>query len=51
VAARENGYAIRHDLIREAVYDALPPTRRRSMHARYAAALADRAEGGAPPPP
>ncbi len=44
VVARENGYAIRHDLIREAVYDALPPTRRRRMHARYAAALAD---GGA----
>ncbi|MEU8303733.1 AAA family ATPase [Actinomadura sp. NPDC048955] len=43
VVARENGYAIRHDLIREAVYDALPPPRRRRMHARYAAALADRA--------
>jgi hypothetical protein len=43
VVARESGYAIRHELIREAVYDALPPTRRRSMHARYAAALA---EGG-----
>jgi DNA-binding CsgD family transcriptional regulator/tetratricopeptide (TPR) repeat protein len=44
--ARENGYVIRHDLIREVVYDALPPTRRRRMHARYATALADRDEGG-----
>ncbi|MGI5225232.1 ATP-binding protein [Actinoallomurus sp. CA-142502] len=46
VVARENGYAIRHDLIRETVYDALPPTRRRRMHGRYAAALAERSEGG-----
>ncbi|MDL4820080.1 ATP-binding protein [Actinomadura opuntiae] len=44
--AWENGYAIRHDLIRETVYDALPPTRRRSMHARYAAVLAERTGGG-----
>ncbi|MFB9197597.1 AAA family ATPase [Actinomadura verrucosospora] len=48
VVARENGYAIRHDLIREAVYDALPPPRRRRMHARYAAALAARAAPAGP---
>ncbi|MEU4821298.1 AAA family ATPase [Actinomadura sp. NPDC023710] len=48
VVARENGYAIRHDLLREAVYDALPPPRRRRMHARYAAALADRAAPAGP---
>ncbi|WP_149256890.1 AAA family ATPase [Actinomadura sp. K4S16] len=48
VVARENGYAIRHDLLREAVYDALPPPRRRRMHARYAAALADRAASADP---
>ncbi|MEV0660690.1 ATP-binding protein [Actinomadura luteofluorescens] len=47
VVARESGYAIRHDLIREAVYDALPPPRRRRMHARYAAALAGRADPAA----
>lgn len=34
------GYRMRHELLREAVYDALPPARRRELHARTAAALA-----------
>lgn len=46
VVAREDGFAIRHDLIREAVYEALPPDRRRRMHARCAEALAERAGAG-----
>ncbi|MEU7739197.1 AAA family ATPase [Nonomuraea sp. NPDC049158] len=43
VVVGEEGYAIRHDLIREAVYASLLPARRRSTHTRYAAALAARA--------
>jgi DNA-binding CsgD family transcriptional regulator len=34
------GYRTRHELFREAVYDALPPARRRRLHARVAIALA-----------
>ncbi|MET0234089.1 MAG: AAA family ATPase [Kibdelosporangium sp.] len=36
VVAGEDGYAIRHDLIREAVYASLSPVQRRRMHAQYA---------------
>ncbi|MEU7858735.1 AAA family ATPase [Nonomuraea sp. NPDC049141] len=42
VVAGDEGYAIRHDLIREAVYASLPPAQRRRTHARYAAGLAAR---------
>jgi DNA-binding CsgD family transcriptional regulator/tetratricopeptide (TPR) repeat protein len=44
VVAGEDGYAIRHDLIREVVYSSLPPAERRQAHAGYAAALSDRAD-------
>ncbi|MFL6072087.1 MAG: helix-turn-helix transcriptional regulator [Mycobacteriales bacterium] len=44
VVAGEDGYAIRHDLIREVVYASLPPVERRRAHARYAGALSDRAD-------
>ncbi|WP_165964125.1 helix-turn-helix transcriptional regulator [Actinomadura sp. KC216] len=47
VVAGQAGYAVRHDLIREAVYASLLPTRQRRMHARYAGALASRAPDGA----
>jgi DNA-binding CsgD family transcriptional regulator len=40
VVAGENTYAIRHDLIREAVYTSLLPAQRRRLHARYAGTLA-----------
>ncbi|MGW7686293.1 helix-turn-helix transcriptional regulator [Kribbella sp. NPDC054772] len=40
LAVLEAGYAIRHDLIREAVYGALLPGERRHLHARYAEAIA-----------
>ncbi|MEW9555477.1 helix-turn-helix transcriptional regulator [Nonomuraea sp. NPDC050783] len=43
VVVGQEGYAIRHDLIREAVYASLLPAARRRLHARYAAALP---EGG-----
>ncbi|WP_163508273.1 ATP-binding protein [Fodinicola acaciae] len=36
LAVRADGYAIRHDLIREAVYQALLPHDRRRLHERYA---------------
>jgi predicted ATPase len=39
VIADVTGYRIRHDLIREAVYDAALPSVRRHVHAQYAAAL------------
>lgn len=39
VVAAPDGFAIRHDLIREAVYAALLPSRRRELHARFAATL------------
>jgi DNA-binding CsgD family transcriptional regulator len=35
----DHGYRIRHDLLREAVYDALPPGRRRDLHRRAARVL------------
>ncbi|WP_157252828.1 helix-turn-helix transcriptional regulator [Nonomuraea typhae] len=47
VTAGEEGYAVRHDLIREAVYASLLPAKRRRMHARYAGALDCRAAGSA----
>jgi DNA-binding CsgD family transcriptional regulator/tetratricopeptide (TPR) repeat protein len=47
VVAGEQGYAIRHDLIREAVYESLLPAKRRRMHARYAGVLASRAPDSA----
>ncbi|GAA0953648.1 hypothetical protein GCM10009554_58300 [Kribbella koreensis] len=40
--ATTDGYAIRHDLIREAVYGSLLPGQRRRLHARYAHVLGDR---------
>ncbi|MGW6280267.1 ATP-binding protein [Kribbella sp. NPDC055071] len=40
VAVHDDGYAIRHDLIREAVYGALLPGERRRLHSRYAEAIA-----------
>ncbi|HSI93842.1 MAG TPA: AAA family ATPase, partial [Jiangellaceae bacterium] len=33
-------YRMRHELLRDAVYDALPPARRRRLHSRIAAVLA-----------
>ncbi|WP_203664870.1 helix-turn-helix transcriptional regulator [Actinocatenispora rupis] len=42
VVAGADGYRIRHDLIRDAVYDTLLPLDRRHGHARYARALAGR---------
>lgn len=45
--ATADGYAIRHDLIREAVYGSLLPGRRRRLHAGYARALADRTDSAA----
>lgn len=38
------GYRFRHDLLREAVYDAVPPGRRRELHGLVAAVLARRHE-------
>jgi hypothetical protein len=38
--ADHKGYGMRHELLRDAVYEALPPARRRDLHARIAAALA-----------
>jgi DNA-binding CsgD family transcriptional regulator len=34
------GYRMRHELLRDAVYESLPPARRRDLHARVATALA-----------
>lgn len=39
LAVDESGYRVRHDLLREAVYDALPPALRRALHARAARVL------------
>jgi DNA-binding CsgD family transcriptional regulator len=36
------GFRVRHDLLREVVYDALPPGRRRDLHAGVARALSRR---------
>ncbi|GAA1719398.1 hypothetical protein GCM10009765_79710 [Fodinicola feengrottensis] len=41
LVVRDDGYAIRHDLIREAVYKALLPHDRRRLHRRYARTVAD----------
>ncbi|WP_433296254.1 ATP-binding protein [Actinoplanes sp. CA-030573] len=41
VAVRDERYTIRHDLIREAVYDALLPGERRRLHRRFAVALSE----------
>jgi DNA-binding CsgD family transcriptional regulator/tetratricopeptide (TPR) repeat protein len=35
----DHGYRIRHDLLKEAVYDALPPGHRRDLHGRVAQVL------------
>jgi DNA-binding CsgD family transcriptional regulator len=40
LAADGKGYRMRHELLREAVYDSLSPARRRDLHARVAKALA-----------
>lgn len=47
IIIRDDGYWIRHDLIREAVYQALLPSPRRRLHARYAEALAGQREATA----
>ncbi|MFI5708727.1 helix-turn-helix transcriptional regulator [Kribbella sp. NPDC051620] len=47
LVATADGYAIRHDLIREAVYGSLLPGQRRRLHARYARVLADRTNSSA----
>ncbi|MFC0042232.1 ATP-binding protein [Actinomadura rayongensis] len=39
VTVRDDRFAVRHDLIREAVHASLRPARRRELHARYAATL------------
>jgi DNA-binding SARP family transcriptional activator len=44
-----SGYLFRHDLVREALYDALPPARRSALHAAVAAAL-EATPGGAARP-
>jgi predicted ATPase len=38
------GYRFRHDLLREAVYEDIPPGRRRELHQRVAALLTSRAD-------
>jgi DNA-binding CsgD family transcriptional regulator len=45
VIVDQDGYRIRHDLIRDAVYASLLPAQRKRVHARYAEALAARASG------
>jgi DNA-binding CsgD family transcriptional regulator len=40
LATDGKAYRMRHELLREAVYDALSPARRRDLHARVATALA-----------
>jgi DNA-binding CsgD family transcriptional regulator len=40
LATDGKGYWMRHELLREAVYDSLSPARRRDLHARVAKALA-----------
>jgi DNA-binding CsgD family transcriptional regulator/tetratricopeptide (TPR) repeat protein len=42
VVVDRSGYRLRHDLLREAVLDTVAPGRRRVLHGRVAAALADR---------
>ncbi|ALG11826.1 ATP-binding protein [Kibdelosporangium phytohabitans] len=43
VVAGPDGYAVRHDLIREAVYDSTLPARRKRLHAHFAALTPDSA--------
>ncbi|ONI75035.1 hypothetical protein ALI144C_40425 [Actinosynnema sp. ALI-1.44] len=43
VVAAPDGYAIRHDLIRAAVYDSTLPARRKRLHAHFAALTPDSA--------
>lgn len=43
LAPTGTSYRMRHELLREAVYGAVPPVRRRQLHARLAAALAQAA--------
>jgi DNA-binding CsgD family transcriptional regulator len=45
VLVGEDAYAIRHELIREAVYASLLPAQRRRLHARYAEVIAVRDAG------
>lgn len=42
LAAAPSGYRMRHELLREAVYGAVPPARRRQLHRRIAATLQTR---------
>ncbi|MEU7001253.1 AAA family ATPase [Nonomuraea sp. NPDC046570] len=44
LVVRDDGYAFRHTLIREAIYDELPPGERIRLHRRCAEELADRPE-------
>ena len=44
---RNPGYAFRHALVQEVVYDDLLPSERRSLHRAYAEALATRTQSGA----
>ncbi|GAB3920225.1 LuxR family transcriptional regulator [Kribbella albertanoniae] len=46
VVVRDSVYAVRHDLIREAVYGALLPGERRRLHRRYATAIDTRDTDG-----
>ncbi|MFF1822844.1 ATP-binding protein [Kribbella sp. NPDC058245] len=46
VVVRDTVYAVRHDLIREAVYGALLPGERRRLHLRYATAIDTRNTDG-----
>ncbi|MFC9691134.1 ATP-binding protein [Kribbella sp. NPDC056951] len=46
VVVRDTVYAVRHDLIREAVYGALLPGERRRLHRRYATAIDSRDTDG-----
>jgi len=46
VVVRDTVYAVRHDLIREAVYGALLPGERRRLHRRYATAISARDTDG-----
>jgi DNA-binding CsgD family transcriptional regulator/tetratricopeptide (TPR) repeat protein len=41
----DHGYRVRHDLLKEAVYDALPPLHRRDLHERVAQVLSEVAAG------
>lgn len=47
ITVGHDGYRIRHDLIREAVYQVLLPSQRRRLHTRYAEALSGEPEATA----